>query len=186
MEHLIDRPVEWVQAVGACHAGQHLESIAYITVQFADNILGHCHVNWLAPMKVRMVMVGGSRRLAVYDDNLVTEKVKIYDKGVSLHTIEGLYEALVQYRSGDMYAPAIDRREALAREVRHFLHCLRYHKRPVTDGLAGLRVVHILAAAHESIQNEGQRVALDVPRADTLPRWHQTGQDATVESVTAL
>jgi predicted dehydrogenase len=168
MEYLIDRPVEWVQAVGACHAGQHLESMAYITVQFAENILGHCHVNWLAPMKIRMVMVGGSRRLAVYDDNLVTEKVKIYDKGVSLHTVEGLYEALVQYRSGDMYAPAIDRSEALAREVKHFLHCMRYHKRPVTDGLAGLRVVQILAAAHESLKNEGRRVALNLQSRDTL------------------
>lgn len=168
MEYLIDRPVEWVQAVGACHAGQQLESMSYITVQFAENILGHCHVNWLAPMKIRMVMVGGSRRLAVYDDNLVTEKVKIYDKGVSLHTVEGLYEALVQYRSGDMYAPAIDRSEALAREVKHFLHCLRYHKRPVTDGLAGLRVVQILSAAHESLKNEGRRVALNLQSRDTL------------------
>lgn len=156
MEHLIDRPVQWVQAIGTSHAGQKLESIAYITVQFADNILGHCHVSWLAPMKVRMVMVGGSRRMVVYDDNLVTEKVKIYDKGVTLHNIEGLYKAMVQYRSGDMYAPAIDTTEALTREVIHFLHCVRNGKRPVTDGRAGLRVVQVLAAAHESLENGGK------------------------------
>ena len=160
MEHLIDRPVQWVQASGACHAGHRVESMAYITVRFADDILGHCHVNWLAPMKIRSVIVGGSRRMAVYDDNLVTEKVKIYDKGVTLNSTEGIYEAMVEYRSGDMYAPAIDTREALAREVRHFVHCIQHGKRPITDGRAGLRVVEILAAACESLRNEGRRVEL--------------------------
>ena len=159
MEHLIGRPVQWVQAVGARHAGQKFESMAYITVQFADNILGHCHVNWLAPMKVRLVTLGGSRRMVVYDDNLVTEKVKIYDKGVTLNSIEGLYDALVQYRQGDMHAPAIENSEALGRELRHFVHCIKQGVAPVTDGRAGLRVVRILAAAEESIWQEGKRIS---------------------------
>ena len=119
-------------------------------------------------MKVRFVMVGGSRRMAVYDDNLVTEKIKIYDKGVTLNSIEGLYEAMVQYRSGDMYAPAIDGSEALTREVKHFLYCIRHGKRPVTDGWAGLRVVQILAAAEESLKNEGRRVELNAMSRDNL------------------
>ncbi|MGH7380636.1 MAG: Gfo/Idh/MocA family protein [Candidatus Methylomirabilales bacterium] len=160
MQYLIDRPVQWVQAVGGRHAGQAVESMAYITVQFADNVLGHCHVNWLAPTKIRLVMVGGSRRMAVYDDNLVTEKIKIYDKGVTRNTIEGLYEAMIQYRSGDMYAPAIDTSEALGREVKHFIFCIQQGKRPITDGRVGLRVVRILAAAQESIRKDGQRIFL--------------------------
>ena len=168
MQYLIDRPVQWVQAVGACHGGQKVESMAYVAVQFADNVLGHCHVNWLAPMKVRTVIVGGSRRMAVYDDNLVTEKIKIYDKGVTLNSIEGLYEAMVQYRSGDMHAPAIDGSEALTREVKHFLHCIRNGRGPVTDGWAGLRVVEILAAAEESLKNEGRRVELNAKSRDNL------------------
>ena len=158
MEYLIDRPVQWVQAVGARHAGQKVESMAYITVQFEDNILGHCHVNWLAPMKIRLTTVGGSRRMAIYDDNLVTEKVKIYDRGVVMNSIEGIYDALVQYRSGDIHAPAIENVEALEREVKHFLHCVQHHKKPITDGRAALRVINILNAAQESIINEGQRV----------------------------
>jgi predicted dehydrogenase len=158
MEHLIGRPVQWVQTVGARHAGQKFESMAYITVQFADNILGHCHVNWLAPMKVRLVTLGGSRRMVVYDDNLVTEKIKIYDKGVTLNSIDGLYDALVQYRQGDMYAPAIENSEALAREIRHFIHCIKQGTTPITDGRSGLRVVRILAAAEESIRQEGKRI----------------------------
>ena len=158
MDYLIERPVEWVQAIGASHAGHKSESMAYITVQFADNILGHCHVNWLAPMKTRLVMLGGSRRLAVYDDNLVTEKVKIYDKGITRTSIEGLYDALVQYRNGDMYAPAIENSEALGREIKHFNFCVQHSSKPITEGKAGLRVVNILAAAQESSRNNGIRV----------------------------
>ena len=158
MEHLISRPVQWVQAVGVRYAGQKFESMAYITVQFADNILGHCHVNWLAPMKIRLITLNGSRRMVVYDDNLVTEKVKIYDKKVTLNSIEGLYDALVQYRQGDMHAPAIENSEALGRELRHFVHCIKQGVAPVTDGRAGLRVVRIVAAAEESIRQEGKRI----------------------------
>lgn len=159
MDYLIERPVQWVQAIGVSHAGHKSESMAYITVQFAGNVLGHCHVNWLAPMKTRLVMLGGSRRLAVYDDNLVTEKVKIYDKGITRSSIEGLYDALVQYRNGDMYAPAIDNSEALGREIKHFNHCVQHGATPITDGKAGLRVISILAAAQESSRNNGIRTS---------------------------
>jgi len=168
MQYLIDRPVQWVQAVGACHAGQKVESMAYITLQFADNTLGHCHVNWLAPMKVRLTTVGGSRRMAIYDDNLVTEKVKIYDSGVTIDSTEGIHKALVQYRRGDMYAPVIERTEALNQEVKHFLHCIKNRKRPVTDGLVGLHVVQILAAANESIKQEGKRIFFNEISPDTF------------------
>src|SRR5262249_28128868 len=117
-------------------------------------------VNWLAPMKIRLVVVGGARRMAVYDDNLVTEKGKLYDKGVTLSSIEGLYEALGQYRNGGMDAPAIDNGEALGREVRHFLFCIRQGKRPLTDGRAGRDIVRVLAAAQESLRRNGQRISL--------------------------
>ena len=158
MDYLIDHPILWVQAVGACHAGQKLESMAYITVQYTENIIGHCHVNWLAPMKVRLTTVGGSRRMAVYDDNLVTEKVKIYDSGVTFNSLERIYETMIQYRKGDMYAPAIERTEALNKEVNHFLHCITNKKRSLTDGFTGLRVVQILDAAHKSMSQNSQRV----------------------------
>lgn len=167
MQYLIDRPVKWVQAVGARHAGQQVESMAYITVQFADNILGHCHVNWLAPVKIRSLMIGGSRRMAVYDDNLVTEKVKIYEKGVTINGIEGIYDTMVQYRNGDMYAPAIDNSEALSREIKHFAYCIQRGVKPITDGRAGLSVVRILAAAQESVNRDGQRIFLTTTVAAT-------------------
>ncbi len=159
MEHIIGKPVRWVQAAGARHAGQPVESMAYVTVQFEDNILGHMHVNWLSPVKVRQIIVGGSKRMLVYDDNLVTEKVKIYDRGVELHSIEGIHQAMVQYRMGDMYAPAISTDEALRRAVQHLLYCIREGKSPLTDGAAGLRVVRILDGAQRSIAN-GERIML--------------------------
>lgn len=159
MEHLIGKPVKWVQAAGARHAGQPVESMAYVTVQFEDNILGHMHVNWLSPVKVRQIIVGGSKRMLVYDDNLVTEKVKIYDRGVETHSIEGIHQAMVQYRMGDMYAPAIATDEALKRAIQHLVYCIREGKSPVTDGAAGLRVVRILEAAHRSLA-DGSRINL--------------------------
>ena len=102
--------------------------------------------------------------MVVYDDNLVTEKIKIYDKGVTVSDIEGLHDALVQYRNGDMYAPAIENSEALGREIKHFLHCIEHATVPITSGEQGLRVVSILAAAEESIRQEGMRI---VPAAHT-------------------
>ncbi len=159
MEHIIGKPAKWVQAAGARHAGQPVESMAYVTVQFEDNILGHMHVNWLSPVKVRQIIVGGSKRMLVYDDNLVTEKVKIYDRGVELHSIEGIHQAMVQYRMGDMYAPAISTDEALKRAVQHLLYCIREGKSPLTDGAAGLRVVRILDGAQRSIAT-GERIML--------------------------
>jgi len=159
MEHLIGKPVKWVQAAGARHAGQPVESMAYVTVQFDDNILGHMHVNWLSPVKVRQIIVGGGKRMLVYDDNLVTEKVKIYDRGVELHSIEGIHQAMVQYRMGDMYAPAIATEEALKRAIQHLVYCIRESKSPVTDGAAGLRVVRILEAAERSLES-GSRIML--------------------------
>lgn len=97
--------------------------------------------------------------MLVYDDNLVTEKVKIYDRGVELHSIEGIHQAMVQYRMGDMYAPAIATEEALKRAIQHLVYCIRESKSPVTDGAAGLRVVRILEAAERSLES-GSRIML--------------------------
>lgn len=157
MQYLINRKVKWVQAVGARHAGQPVETMAYLTVQYEDNVLAHCHVNWLSPVKVRQVFIGGSKRMAVYDDNQVAEKIKIYDRGVELHGIEGVNQARVQYRIGDMYAPAISNDEALRRMAQHVIHCIREGKSPITDGAAGCMIVKILAAAQASIETGDRR-----------------------------
>jgi len=160
MQYLVNRPVKWVQAVGVRHAGQPVETMAYLTVQYEDNLLAHVHVNWLSPVKVRQIMIGGTKRMAVYDDNLVTEKIRIYDRGVELHSVEGVHQAMVQYRIGDMYAPAIATDEALKRAIQHLVYCIRENRTPITDGAAGLRVVQILDAAQRSIASEGARLTI--------------------------
>ncbi len=173
MQHLIDKPMKWVQAVGAKHAGQQQETLAYITVQFEDNIIGHVHVNWLAPAKIRQVIVGGSKRMCIYDDNEPSEKIRVYDKGVELKTIEGLHSALVQYRLGDMHAPALHNQEALARATAHFVHCIKSHTQPITDGQAGLAVVRVLAAAEQSMREEGKRVHFGNSNRENPARHYQ-------------
>lgn len=152
-----------VQAVGACHAGSVTQNIAYVTMQYGCELLAHVHVNWLAPAKVRRTIVGGSKRMVVYDDMEPSEKIKIYDKGVSISnasTTDEVYSQIVSYRAGDMNAPRLDTREALAVEADHILHCIRAGERPRADGHAGLRTVRILEAAQVSIDADSQRIAI--------------------------
>jgi predicted dehydrogenase len=147
--------------------------LAYITVQFDDNIIGHVHVNWLAPAKIRQVIVGGSKRMCLYDDNCPSEKVKVYDKGVELKTIEGIHSARVQYRLGDMHAPALPNEEALARATAHFVHCIESGSPPITGGRAGLAVVEVLEAAQRSIVQDGRRVQLATSSQPAASRYQQ-------------
>ena len=152
-----------VSAIGARHAGSRTENIAYVTMRFGPELLAHVHVNWLAPAKVRRTIVGGSRRMVIYDDMEPSEKLKLYDRGVTITPGSGadaVYQQLVSYRSGDMHAPQLDMREALAVEVDHLLRCLRTGATPRADGRAGLRVVRILEAAQQSIAAGSTPIAL--------------------------
>jgi predicted dehydrogenase len=158
---MADRPCA-VSATGVSHVTGEPENIAYLTLFFANTLIAHMHVNWLAPVKVRKTLIGGARQMIVYDDIEPSEKVKIYDRGISLsdETAEGVYKMLVHYRTGDMWAPKIDLTEALHVEVTHFLQCIESGTRPITDGEAGLRVVRILEAAGQSLRQQGRPVSL--------------------------
>ena len=157
------QPTE-VVAVGACHAGSPTENIAYLTMRFGPSLLAHVHVNWLAPAKVRRTMVGGSKRMVVYDDVEPSEKIKIYDKGVTITQPEtaDAYSQIVSYRSGDMHAPKLETREALATEAEHVMECIRSGTTPIADGHAGLRIVRILEAAQASIASGSTCIRLPV------------------------
>jgi len=158
------RPVA-VSATGISHIPGRPENVAYITLFFATNQIAHLHVNWLAPAKVRRTLIGGSEKMIVYDDLEPSEKIKIYDKGVTLtQQPEALYELLVSYRSGDMWAPRLDVTEALLAEASHFIDCIKNNKRPETDGHAGLRIVRILEASAASLRLRGKLV--DLPAAE--------------------
>ena len=166
MDHVLSRTPIAVAAHGVAHMnyGQHkIEDIAYLTVYYPDNLIGHIHVNWLAPVKIRKTLIGGSKQMIVYDDTEPAEKLKVYDRGVEVSANgdqSSLYQALVSYRMGDIYAPNLDQTEALRTEVRHFLQCIEEHSTPLTDGHAGLRVVRILEAAQQSLDTGGSLVQL--------------------------
>lgn len=150
-----------VSAVGVSHLNNGIENVAYLTAFYENNFLAHVHVNWLAPVKVRTMLLCGSKKMAVYDDVEPSEKVKVYDKGVQPgKDPESLRQALVQYRVGDMYAPCLDGTEALRRGISHFLDCIEQRTKPLTDGQMGLRVVKVLEAANRSLNEQGRRLLL--------------------------
>jgi predicted dehydrogenase len=159
IDHLIEQTPEAISATGQTHLNGH-EDVAYITVYFPDKVIAHINVNWLSPVKVRTTLIGGEKKMLVWNDLEADEKIKIYDKGVNVTSREGLYDLLVHYRSGDMWAPQIEQVEALTRELSYFVDCIANDKTPVNDGEAGLRVVRMLEAANESIRQRGAMVRL--------------------------
>src|SRR5688572_3288913 len=157
IDYLIGLEPEQVVATGGAHLNG-LADVAYITLCFPKNIIAHVNVNWLSPVKVRTTLVGGQRRMIVWDDLAPAEKIKVYDKGVEVGTEQGVRELLVSYRSGDMWAPRVDHTEALHLETRYFLDCLASGERPLNDGHAGLRVVRMLERADASLKRRREVV----------------------------
>jgi predicted dehydrogenase len=152
-----------VSATGLSHVPGGTENIAYLTLFFESSQIAHIHANWLAPVKLRRTLIGASRKMIVYDDLEQSEKIKVYDKGITLNnhpSPEKLYQMLVGYRTGDMWAPQVEVKEALHREIEHFLQCIQQQAEPLTGGAAGLRVVEILQAASESMAQHGRPVDL--------------------------
>lgn len=159
MDHVLDARPEAVVATGQRHLNGH-EDIAFMTVYFSDSVIAHINVNWLSPVKVRTTLIGGEKRMLVWNDLEADEKVKVYDKGVDITSREGVYELLVSYRSGDMWAPQIEQIEALRHELSYFVECISNDETPHNDGHAGLRVVTMLEAATESLKKRGELVYL--------------------------
>jgi predicted dehydrogenase len=156
MLHLLQARVKSVSAVGARHVDLRNENIAYITLQFEDSLLAHFHVNWLAPTKVRRIIIGASAKMLVYDDMEPDEKLKVYDSGVELVAEpEEIYGRLVEYRTGDIVVPKLDKREALATEVGHFVNVIRGNEAAISDGAFGAEVVRIIDAAQRSLRRGG-------------------------------
>jgi predicted dehydrogenase len=167
MDFVLGRQPVAVSATGLAHVAGQPENIAYMTMFFDGNLIAHVHANWLAPVKVRRTMLSGSRRMIVFDDLEASEKIKVYDRGLSLNASpENIYQMLIGYRAGDMWAPQISTREALNVEAVHFIRCIEDGATPLTDGLSGLRVVRLLEAASASMAAQGQLV--NITQVQTL------------------
>jgi len=154
---LSDKKVEAVAAHGIANYYNH-ENIAHISVYFSGNSFAHFHVNWTSPVKIRKMILGGKKKMLVFDDMENFEKIKVYDSGVEMKTTESIHEALVQYRIGDMYSPKVVATEALSLGAKEFLSSIKENRQPLTSGRDGLEVVKILKAAEESIKNRGKLV----------------------------
>jgi len=171
VNYLLDAEPEAVVATGQHHLNGHAD-VAYITLYFPQNVIAHLNVNWLSPVKVRTTLIGGEKKMLVWNDLEVDEKIKVYDKGVAIKNEEGVYKLLVSYRSGDMWAPRVEQTEALKVELSYFLKCIDENLAPVNDGMAGLQVVKILDAADKSLKSRGGVVSLPSARptmAASLP-----------------
>ena len=172
MDYILGAQPHSVAATGAAHIPGHPVNMAYLTCLFDNELIAHHHVNWLAPVKVRRTLVCGDRQMIVYDDLEPSEKIKVYDKGVTLSSSpERVYESLIGYRTGDMWAPKLSLTEGLRVEAQHFLECIRNGKQPLTDGRSALRVIRVLEAAVKSLEQGGRPIELPpvAPAESPLP-----------------
>ncbi len=162
VDYLVGRLPRSLSAFGAAHAGNGIESVAYLNLDFGDGLIASFHVNWLSPIKIRHTMLGGTKKTLVYNDLDPVEKIKVYDSGITLRAndLEGRRRLQVDYRMGDVWSPHISNREPLSAMVSHFVDCVENGRTPMTDGQAGLRIVRILDAAQRSIKAQGGRITL--------------------------
>lgn len=162
MIYLFDEAPTAVCAGGMSHVPGTPENVAYLTLFFSSNRIAHINVNWLAPVKIRRTIIGGSRKMVVYDDLEPSEKIKIYDKGIDVTSDpDKVQQMRVGYRIGDMLAPNLDTSEALRTETAHFIDCIRRGGTPETSGSMGLKVVQVLEAASLSMRRHGQKICIE-------------------------
>ena len=162
MDHVLQQKPEAVVATGGKHFNE-LADMAFITVYFPGNLIAHINVNWLSPVKIRTTLIGGKDKMLVWNDLEPDEKIRVYDKGVDVSNGnggQGLYDLLVSYRSGDIWAPKVDTTEALKTELGYFIDCIQNNRTPMNDGAAGLRVVRLLEGAEESLKERGKLVQI--------------------------
>jgi predicted dehydrogenase len=159
MDHLIKGEPEAIVATGEKHLNG-VEDVAFMTIYFPHSVIAHINVNWLSPVKIRTTLIGGQKKMLVWNDLVADEKIRVYDRGVQIDSGEGIRDLLVSYRTGDMWAPQVEQLEALRVELDYFADCITNQKTPFNDGHAGLRVVRMLEAAENSIQKRGELIRL--------------------------
>jgi predicted dehydrogenase len=160
MLHVLKKKIVAVCTTGIANYNGH-ENVAHLAVYFENNCFAHFHVNWTSPVKIRRMLVGGSKKMLVFDDMENFEKIKIYDSGISFENEEGIHAALVQYRTGDMYSPKVNQTEALSLGVQEFICAITENRKPLTGGEEGLAVVKLLEASNKSIKQRGKLIEIN-------------------------
>jgi predicted dehydrogenase len=152
-------PVE-VSTTGKCYIRDYVQDVVFVSMGFGDKLMAHIHASWLDPHKIRQFTVVGTKKMVVFDDVEATEKIRVYDKGVDWSKNCGSYDAFLTVRQGDIYVPRVDMVEPLKVECKHFVDCIKEGKKPLTDGENGLKVLKVLAAAQESLEQDGRPVKI--------------------------
>lgn len=164
---LLGRRPRSVQATGISHTYNNLENIAYLTLRFEDRTIAHFNCSWISPVKIRMMLIGGDKKMAVFNDMEPTEKLKIYDTGFEVRGDDELRRLIADYRVGDIFTPKLSGDEALSSMARDFIGSIGEGRQPLSDGTIGLQVVEILEAAQRSMQANGREIDLDWSDGDT-------------------
>jgi predicted dehydrogenase len=162
---LLGQVPQTVSCQGRAHYRPDVEDVAMLTMDFGCGLVAFIHASWLDPNKVRRTTIVGSRQMLVYDDTAASDKIRLYDKGVSIDSYRDVYDDFqFAYRQGDIRIPRVEEWEPLSLECQHFIDCVRRRAVPRTDGLNGLRVVSVLEAAQSSLRRGGIPVPVEIPR----------------------
>jgi len=159
LQFLVDEKPYSVVASGISHTENKIENIAYVTVYYNTNKIAHFNCSWTSPVKIRKILIGGTKKMIVYDDIEPTEKIKVYDTGYNV-TTNDVEKILVDYRTGDIFTPKIDQAEALSGVANDFIKAIETGKEPLSNWKVGLSVVNILEAADKSLKQNGSEVLL--------------------------
>lgn len=157
MQYVLKKKAIAISSTGIANYDLH-ENIAHLSVYFENNCFAHFHINWTSPVKIRRVLIGGSKKMLVFDDMENFEKIKIYDSGVTIESDEHIHDTLIQYRTGDMYSPKVNQTEALALGVQEFLCAIAENRQPLTNGEDGLNIIRLLEASDRSMKEHGRLV----------------------------
>ncbi|HEY3423785.1 MAG TPA: Gfo/Idh/MocA family oxidoreductase [Negativicutes bacterium] len=163
MQHLIGKEPVAVAVTGISHFNDDIENVAYITVYFSGNLIAHFNISWISPVKIRTTLIGGHKKMVVWNDLVADEKIRVYDRGIengNSITREKINTLRTSYRIGDMWSPQVKEVEALKTEAEYFVECIEGNKRPINDGVAGLKIVRMLEASVKSLKMGGEVVYL--------------------------
>ena len=163
IDYLIPDPPSAVVATGEKHVNGE-EDMAFITMYFPGKVIAHLNINWLSPVKVRTTLIGGEKRMLVWNDLEADEKIRVYDKGIERSGGNAPYDVRVIYRTGDLWVPRVEQVEALSLEARYFVDCIYKNETPFNDGVSGLRVVQMIEAINQSMAQRGEMVYCDSPK----------------------
>jgi predicted dehydrogenase len=157
--HLVDEIPVSVNATGVSHIHNDIENVAYLTVNYQSNFIAHFNCSWSSPVKIRLMLVGGSERMVVFNDMEPTEKIKVYD---TAHNVSNIEEVMIDYRVGDVYVPKLTMGEPLRKMAQDFIDSIMEKRPPRANAFGGLNTIRILEAAQKSIKANGQEVKIEL------------------------